>query len=48
MLTDYSADATMRSIEASLERLKTDRLDIVFVHDVAQDAHGDEWIEPSQ
>lgn len=45
VLTDYSADATMRSIEASLERLKTDRLDIVFVHDVAQDAHGDEWIE---
>jgi len=45
MLTDYSADATMRSIEGSLERLKTDRLDLVFVHDVAQDAHGDEWIE---
>jgi D-threo-aldose 1-dehydrogenase len=45
MLSDYSADATMRSIESSLERLGTDRLDIVFVHDVAQDAHGDEWIE---
>lgn len=43
--TDYSADATMRSIESSLQRLGTDRLDIVFVHDVAQDAHGDEWIE---
>jgi len=45
MLSDYSADATLRSIENSLERLGTDRLDIVFVHDVAQDAHGDEWIE---
>jgi len=45
MLSDYSADATLRSIEKSLERLGTDRLDIVFVHDVAQDAHGDEWIE---
>jgi D-threo-aldose 1-dehydrogenase len=44
-VTDYSADATLRSIAASLERLNTDRLDIVFVHDVAQDAHGDEWIE---
>lgn len=45
MASDYSADATLRSIESSLERLGTDRLDIVFVHDVAQDAHGDEWIE---
>jgi D-threo-aldose 1-dehydrogenase len=45
IVTDYSADATLRSIAASLERLKTDRLDVVFVHDVAQDAHGDEWIE---
>ncbi|MDD1967689.1 aldo/keto reductase [Pseudomonas putida] len=45
IVTDYSADATMRSIAASLERLNTDRLDIVFVHDIAQDAHGDEWIE---
>lgn len=45
MLSDYSADATLRSIESSLTRLGTDRLDIVFVHDVAQDAHGDDWIE---
>ncbi|MCU1729489.1 aldo/keto reductase [Pseudomonas sp. 7P_10.2_Bac1] len=45
LLSDYSADATLRSIESSLERLGTDRLDIVFVHDVAQDTHGDEWIE---
>lgn len=45
VVTDYSADATMRSIENSLERLGTDRIDIVFVHDIAQDAHGDEWVE---
>jgi D-threo-aldose 1-dehydrogenase len=45
MASDYSADATLRSIESSLKRLGTDRLDIVFVHDVAQDTHGDEWIE---
>ncbi len=44
VLNDYSADATMRSIEGSLERLKTDRLDIVYVHDVAQDFYGDDWI----
>jgi D-threo-aldose 1-dehydrogenase len=41
---DYSADATLRSIEDSLKRLKTDRLDIVWVHDVAQDFYGDEWL----
>jgi D-threo-aldose 1-dehydrogenase len=41
---DYSHDATLRSIEDSLKRLKTDRLDIVYVHDVAQDFYGDAWI----
>jgi D-threo-aldose 1-dehydrogenase len=44
IVNDYSADATLRSIEASLQRLKTDRLDIVWVHDVAQDFFGDEWL----
>ncbi|WP_046471354.1 aldo/keto reductase [Allosalinactinospora lopnorensis] len=44
MVNDYSADATSRSIEDSLKRLKTDRLDIVWVHDVAQDFYGDEWL----
>ena len=41
---DYSADGTMRSIEDSLERLKVGRLDLIWVHDVAQDFHGDEWL----
>ncbi|WP_329008204.1 aldo/keto reductase [Streptomyces sp. NBC_01601] len=41
---DYSADATLRSVEDSLKRLRTDRLDIVWVHSVAQDFYGDEWI----
>lgn len=44
IVNDYSADATLRSIEDSLKRLKTDHLDIVFVHDVAQDFYGDEWL----
>ncbi|RWZ58632.1 aldo/keto reductase [Halobacillus fulvus] len=44
VITDYTEDATKRSIEQSLERLKTDRLDIVFVHDVSPDFHGDEWV----
>ncbi|KSB89115.1 D-threo-aldose 1-dehydrogenase [Caulobacter vibrioides] len=45
IVNDYSADATLRSIEDSLERLKTDHIDIAFVHDVAQDFYGDEWLD---
>ena len=44
MTDDYSATATMRSIEDSLQRLHTDRLDMVWVHDIAQDFHGDRWL----
>lgn len=44
LVNDYSADATLRSIEDSLKRLKNDRLDIVYVHDIAQDFYGDEWL----
>ncbi|RXZ00802.1 aldo/keto reductase [Fictibacillus sp. S7] len=42
--TDYSEDAIKRSVEQSLERLKTDRLDFVYVHDVSPDYHGDDWV----
>lgn len=44
IVNDYSADATLRSIEDSLKRLKTDHVEIVWVHDVAQDFYGDEWL----
>lgn len=44
IVNDYSEDATLRSIDDSLQRLKTDRLDIVWVHDVAQDFYGDQWL----
>ena len=44
VINDYSADATLRSIDASLKRLNTDYLDIVWVHDIAQDQYGDEWL----
>ncbi|MFS0855817.1 MULTISPECIES: aldo/keto reductase [Paenibacillus] len=44
IINDYSADATLRSIEDSLKRLKTDRIDFVYIHDVAQDFYGDTWI----
>lgn len=44
VVNDYTADATMRSIEDSLTRLRTDRIDIVWVHDIAQDFYGDDWL----
>ena len=44
IINDYSEDGTLRSIEDSLKRLGTDHIDIAFVHDVAQDFHGDEWL----
>ncbi|MFK0288076.1 aldo/keto reductase [Streptomyces sp. NPDC090499] len=44
ILHEWTADATERSIEGSLQRLGVDRLDIVWVHDVAQDFHGDDWL----
>lgn len=45
IVNDYSADATLRSIEDSLKRLNTDYIDVAFVHDVAQDFYGDEWLD---
>lgn len=44
VINDYSHDATLRSIEDSLKRLQIDHIDIVWVHDVAQDFYGDEWL----
>ncbi|MFF5767421.1 aldo/keto reductase [Streptomyces tanashiensis] len=45
MVHEWTADATERSVEDSLKRLGTDRLDIVWVHDIAQDFHGDLWLQ---
>ena len=44
IVNDYSADATLRSIEHSLKRLQTNRLDFVYIHDIARDFYGDEWL----
>jgi D-threo-aldose 1-dehydrogenase len=38
---DYSRDGTLRSLDDSLQRLGLARIDYVFIHDVARDAHGD-------
>ena len=37
---DYSYDGTMRSFEDSLQRLGTDRIDILLVHDIDVRTHG--------
>lgn len=37
---DYSHDGILRSVEASLARLGTDRIDILYVHDIGDYAHG--------
>ena len=44
IVNDYSEEGTLRSIDDSLKRLQTDRIEIVWVHDVAQDFYGDEWL----
>lgn len=42
---DYSAAGTVRSIEDSLQRLGLRRVDVVYIHDVAEDWHGPAWKE---
>jgi D-threo-aldose 1-dehydrogenase len=37
---DYSYEGVMRSFESSLERLKLDRVDVLYVHDVCALVHG--------
>lgn len=44
VIDDYTAEGTLRSIEQSLERLQTDHLDYVNVHDISPDFQGDEWL----
>lgn len=38
---DYSYDGVMRSFEESLERLATDYIDILYVHDLGRVTHGE-------
>jgi D-threo-aldose 1-dehydrogenase len=39
---DYSYDAVMRSYESSLKRLRRERIDILYCHDIGSFAHGDD------
>ena len=42
---DYSASATRRSIEDSLQRLGIESIDIAYIHDLSPDFFGDEWTD---
>lgn len=42
---DYSYDGAMRSVEQSLLRLGTDRIDVLLIHDVDVWTHGKDMIE---
>jgi D-threo-aldose 1-dehydrogenase len=39
---DYSYDAVMRSVEASRARLRRERIDILYAHDIGRFTHGDD------
>jgi D-threo-aldose 1-dehydrogenase len=39
---DYSYDGTMRSFEDSLQRLATDKIDVLLIHDIDSVIHGDD------
>ncbi len=45
LLNDYSYDGVMRSVEASLERLGVDRINILYAHDIDAATHGEEASE---
>jgi len=42
---DYSYDGVLRSHESSLARLGVDRIDILLVHDIGRETHGDRHAE---
>lgn len=41
---DYTSDGAKKSIEDSLKRMNVNHIDFVWVHDIAQDFHGDGWL----
>ena len=44
IIYDYTEAGAVKSVEDSLKRLGIDHLDFVWIHDVARDFHGDEWV----
>ena len=44
MIYDYTADGVKKSIDDSIKRMNVDHIDFVWVHDIARDFHGDDWL----
>lgn len=44
MIYDYTADGVKKSIHDSINRMNVDHIDFVWVHDIARDFHGDDWL----
>ncbi len=44
-MSDYSRDGVMRSVEDSMQRLGTDRIDILLIHDADRRNHGEAYPE---
>jgi aryl-alcohol dehydrogenase-like predicted oxidoreductase len=44
---DRTCDGTLRSIEQSLKRLRTDRVDLIQIHGVSENEDLDAWDKPS-
>jgi D-threo-aldose 1-dehydrogenase len=44
VIYDYTADGAKKSVQDSIKRMNADHLDFVWVHDIAQDFHGDGWL----
>jgi D-threo-aldose 1-dehydrogenase len=44
VVDDYTEKGTYQSIEDSLKRMNVGHIDFVWVHDIAQDFYGDEWL----
>ena len=42
---NYSYDGIMRSVEDSIARLKTNKIDILFLHDIDAGTHGEQGVE---
>jgi D-threo-aldose 1-dehydrogenase len=42
---DYTAYGAKKSIDDSIKRMDVDYIDFVWVHDIAQDFHGDGWLD---
>lgn len=42
---DYSYDGVMRQVEDSLQRMGTDRFDVLLVHDTDRWTHGDQYLQ---